>query len=96
LREPCEERPFAKNDGAKETTMTPVTSIAPRLRALPEPAFERFNTHYLDVTFEDAHGERRTAVGGGESVAEAIAAGRDELPAGGRWTLVRWTTIYGE
>jgi hypothetical protein len=75
--------------------MTPATSLAPRLRALPEPASERFNAHYLGVTFEDADGERRSAVGGGESVAEAIAAARDELPTGG-WTLVRWTTIYGE
>jgi hypothetical protein len=76
--------------------MTPATSLAPRLRALPEPASERFNAHYLGVTFEDADGERRSAVGGGESVAEAIAAARDELPALGVWTLVRWTTIYGE
>jgi hypothetical protein len=76
--------------------MTPATSHALRLRALPEPASENFNAYYLGVTFEDADGERRSAVGGGESVAEAIAAARDELPAGGRWTLVRWTTIYGE
>jgi hypothetical protein len=76
--------------------MTPATSLALRLRTLPEPTFERFNAHYLTVTFEAADGKRRSAVGGGESVAEAIAAARDELPVAGGWTLVRWTTIYGE
>lgn len=76
--------------------MTPATSLAISLRALPAPASERFNAHYLSVTFAGADGERRSAVGGGESVAEAIAAARDELPAGGTWALVRWTTIYGE
>jgi hypothetical protein len=76
--------------------MTPATSFALSLRAPQEPASERFNAHYLSVTFEGADGERRTAVGGGESVVEALAAARDELPAGGTWTLVRWTTIYGE
>ena len=75
--------------------MTNSTGIALTSRALPEPASERFDAHYLGVTFEDADGERRSAVGGGESVAEAIAAARDELPSGD-WTLVRWTTIYGE
>jgi hypothetical protein len=76
--------------------MTPATSLALSLRAVPEPAAERFNAYYLGVTFEGADGERRSAVGGGESVVEAIAAARGELPAGGTWTLVRWTTIYGE
>jgi hypothetical protein len=76
--------------------MTPAASLALNVRALPEPASERFDSHYLSVTFEGADGRRRSAVGGGESVAEAIAAARDELPAGATWTLVRWTTVYGE
>jgi hypothetical protein len=48
------------------------------------------------VTFESADGERRTAFGGGESVAEAVAAARAELPAGGEWTVARWAPVYGE
>ena len=47
------------------------------------------------MAFEDA-GERRSAVGGGESVADAIAAAREELPGGRDWTVARWNHLYGE
>jgi len=54
------------------------------------------NAHLLNVTFETPGGERRSAIGGGESVAEAIAAARGELPAGVDWALARWNPLYGE
>ena len=38
---------------------------------------------------------RWSAIGGGESIPEAIAAARDELP-NGIWTLVRWNPLFGE
>jgi hypothetical protein len=47
------------------------------------------------VTFEAADGVRRSAFGGGESVAEAVAAAREALPAG-EWTVARWAPLYGE
>jgi hypothetical protein len=56
---------------------------------------ERFNQHLLNVTFEAAGGARRSAFGGGESVAEAVAAAREALPAG-EWTVARWAPVYGE
>ena len=74
--------------------MTPATTLALALPAAETPA-ARFNAHLLNVTFEAPGGERRSALGGGESIPEAIAAARAELPAG-TWTLTRWNPLYGE
>ena len=66
---------------------------------LPRPAAasdDRFNAYLLNVTFQDPEGERRSAIGGGDSVPEAIAAARDELPPSPNWMLVRWNPVYGE
>jgi hypothetical protein len=38
----------------------------------------------------------RHEVGGGDSLAGAIAAARDPLPAGLDWELVRWNHLYGD
>lgn len=75
--------------------MSPATAFAFTLRARAETASDRFNAHLLNVTFEALDGERRSAIGGGESIPEAIAAARDELP-NGTWTLVRWNPLFGE
>lgn len=75
--------------------MSPATALALQLPTAPETSAGRFNAHLLNVTFEASSGERRSAVGGGDSVPEAIAAARDELPAG-IWTLARWKPLYGE
>lgn len=75
--------------------MSPATALALQLPTAPEASAGRFNAHLLNVTFEASSGERRSAVGGGESVPDAIAAARDELPAG-TWTLARWKPLYGE
>jgi hypothetical protein len=56
---------------------------------------ERFDQHLLNVTFEAADGERLSAFGGGDSVAEAVAAAREALPAG-EWTVARWAPVHGE
>jgi hypothetical protein len=75
--------------------MSPATVHALRLPAASDVAASRFNVHLLNVTFEAPEGERRSAIGGGESIPEAIAAARAELPAG-TWTLARWNPLYGE
>jgi hypothetical protein len=75
--------------------MTLATAIALRLPRTPESDADRFNAHLLNVTFESPESERRSAIGGGEGIPEAIAAARDELPAG-TWTLVRWSPLFGE
>ena len=75
--------------------MSTATAFALELRPRSGSPAGRFNAHLLNVTFEAPHGERRSALGGGESIPEAIAAARSELPIGG-WTLVRWNPLYGE
>jgi hypothetical protein len=75
------------------TTAT-ILDFQPRPRSRRQP--DRFDQHLLNVTFESADGERRSAFGGGDSVAEAVAAARAELPAGGEWTVARWAPVYGE
>ena len=75
--------------------MSPATALAFTLRARTETASDRFNAHLLNVTFEGPEGERRSGIGGGESIPDAIAAARAELPAG-TWTLTRWNPLYGE
>jgi hypothetical protein len=72
-----------------------MTVLALELPATAPTPAERFNAHRLNVTFESPEGERRFAIGGGESIPEAIAAAREELPAGA-WTLARWSPLYGE
>ena len=73
--------------------MTAIALELPRAAAAP---VDRFNAYLLNVTFEDSDGERRSAIGGGDSVPDAIAAARDELPPRPNWMLVRWNPVYGE
>ena len=61
-----------------------------------ESASSRFNAYLLNVAFEASTGEQRSAVGGGESVGEAVAAAREELPDGPAWRVAGWNHLYGE
>jgi hypothetical protein len=60
-----------------------------------ESTAERFNAYLLNVDFESPDGRDWTAIGGGESVAEAIAAARGSLPEGS-WSVARWNHLYGD
>ncbi|MGH3042618.1 MAG: hypothetical protein ACRDNG_12935 [Gaiellaceae bacterium] len=62
--------------------MSPATALALQLPTAFQTPVEGFDAHLLNVTFEAPGGELRSAIGGRESVPEAIAAARDELPAG--------------
>lgn len=65
---------------------------APALLERSKPS--AFNAYLLNVDFESPDGGEWSAIGGGESVAEAIAAARGSLPAG-RWAAARWNHLYG-
>jgi hypothetical protein len=56
----------------------------------------RFNAYLLNVDFEAPGGKQWSAVGGGESVAEAIAAAQGALPAEPTWSVSGWNHLYGE
>jgi hypothetical protein len=70
-----------------------ILELPPRRPSPQRPG--RFNQHLVNVTFESSDGGRRSAFGGGETVAEAVAAARAELPRG-EWTVARWAPVYGE
>lgn len=67
----------------------------PRL-ATRTPAQSRLNRYLIDVDFETPDGERSFAVGGGETLEEAVAVAREALPAGAEWEVVRWNHVHGE
>ncbi len=75
--------------------MTATTLVHP-FRRNRRPRVRLFNAYLLNATFESSAGQHRAALGGGESVAEAIAAARGELPLDVDWTLVRWSHAFGE
>ena len=64
-----------------------------RLRHNPAP---HFNSFLLNVDFRSAGREEASAVGGGDSIPEAIATARDALPVGLEWEFVRWNHLYGD
>jgi hypothetical protein len=72
------------------------TALVHPFRRNRRPRVRLFNAYLLNVTFESPEGDRRPALGGGESIAEAIAAARGELPLGVEWTLARWSHVFGE
>jgi hypothetical protein len=63
------------------------------LRRGPAP---HYNAFLLSVDFASAAGDEWSAIGGGDSLPEAIAAARDALPTGLDWELVRWNHLYGD
>ena len=72
------------------------TALVHPFRRNRRPRVRLFNAYLLNATFESPAGEHRTALGGGESIAEAIAAARGELPPDVDWTLVRWSNAFGD
>jgi hypothetical protein len=72
----------------------PLPPLRRRRRALA--AQPPFNRYLLSVHFEAPDDEEWSAIGGGESVAEAIAAAREALPDGPDWDVARWNHLYGD
>ena len=50
----------------------------------------------LEVTLESLDGQRWTAVGGGETVEEALQFALGSAPAGIRWHVAGWNDLYGD
>jgi len=61
----------------------------PMLRPAPEQRI-------LAVEFASAEGRTWTAIGGGETVAAAIAFARESCPDDTAWHLVDWNDLYGD
>jgi hypothetical protein len=51
--------------------------------------------YVLSVTLRDDAGEEWRAVGGGATLADALAFAGSSAPSGRRWTPVAWEDLYG-
>jgi len=49
----------------------------------------------VEVEFE-SRGSRRSTVGGGDTLADALAFARDSLPGDRHWRVVRVRDLYGD
>ncbi len=74
-------------------------SPAPALRVVPAPEappVPEFPALLLMIDFRTTDGHEWSAVGGGESVAEAVEVARRALPLGRDWQLAGWNELYGD
>jgi hypothetical protein len=63
---------------------------------LPSSRAATRSSFILLVILEDGRGERWTAVGGGETLDDALAFAVGSTPAGTRWRVARWSHLYGD
>jgi hypothetical protein len=70
----------------------PLPSFTSRARTRPAG----FNRYLLSVDFHAPGGDEWSAIGGGDSVPEAIAAAREALPHGPDWDVARWNHLFGD
>jgi len=56
----------------------------------------RPGTRILAVRFRSPDGRAWSAIGGGATVAAALADARRGLPAGSIWVAAGWNDLYGE
>lgn len=65
------------------------------LRHRPQLGAPSTSPYVLSVEF-DAEGGTWSAVGGGDTLADAIAFTRESLPHGRDWRVVGWNDLYGD
>ena len=54
------------------------------------------STDALNVELEGPDGERWTAIGGGESLADALEFAVASAPTDTRWCVVGWSSLFGD
>lgn len=52
--------------------------------------------HILAVEFRSPDGRSWTAIGGGSTLAAAVAFARDSCPGDTSWQIIGWNDVYGE
>jgi hypothetical protein len=87
---------MAASSSCRDDTGMSVTVALPARARLRHPSAPHFNRFLLNVEFETVYGNEAAAIGGGDSILEAIAAARESLPTGLEWELVRWNHLYGD
>ena len=81
---------FTRRDSAVRRT-------APAGTAIPFRSTQLGHTqHILMVKFTSPDGRAWQAIGGGDSLADAIAFAQDSCPADAIWQPSSWSDLYGE
>jgi len=76
-------------------TRTPLTVAAGTV--IPFPSTQLAHTpRILMVAFTSLDGRSWDAIGGGGTLAEAIAYARNSCPGDGTWQPTSWTDLYGD
>ena len=66
-------------------------------RVIPFPPARADRTrHVLTVEFSSLDGRTSQAIGGGDTVAAAIAFARESCPADATWQAIGWSDLYGD
>ena len=81
--------------GSYVTTEDLVGRLAEKLTWLPAAAPSP-EQHVLLVRFRSADGRRWQAIGGGETVSDAIAWARESCPGDASWIAESWNDAYGD
>ena len=81
--------------GSDHTSMNSALAYQAPVVLRHDPA-PHFNAYLLNADFGALAGDKWSAIGGGDSIPEAIAAARGALPSGVDWELVRWNHLYGD
>jgi len=67
------------------------------LHALPFPSIQTARAQrILMVEFASPDQDAWQAIGGGDTLADAIAFARDSCPGHTTWEPIRWNDLYGE
>jgi hypothetical protein len=64
---------------------------------IPFPSTEAAHAqHILMVQFTSADGRAWQAIGGGDTLADAIVFARDSCPTDATWQPISWSDVYGD
>jgi hypothetical protein len=73
--------------------LNPARGLRPVIRF---PSTHAAAQHVLSVEFVSSDGRTWQAIGGGSTLAAAIAFARDGCPTDTTWQPVRWNDLYGD
>lgn len=76
--------------------LNPLRGFRPATFTRRKPAARREAVqHILRVEFTSPDGRTWPAIGGGDTLADALAFAQDSCPTGATWQPVSWSDLYG-
>lgn len=98
LSAPTRLNPLRGFRSANSTHRKPVARLTvPAGTVIPFPPTEAAHAqHILTVEFTSPNGCTWQAIGGGDTLADAIAFAQDNCPTDASWQPISWTDLYGD